>query len=54
MSLGFAALLTAAICAPHLLRLERVSPGSAAAVWMGALSLRALAAVFSAIFVVGR
>ena len=52
MTVAFAALLAAAIGAPHLLCLERVSPALAAAVWLGALSLRALAAIFSAIFVV--
>jgi Zn-dependent protease with chaperone function len=40
-----------AITVPHLLPLERVSPGSAAAIWSLALALRAIAGVGAAIFV---
>jgi Zn-dependent protease with chaperone function len=45
-----AAALTAAIVAPHLLPLERVTPIWAAAVWLAALALRALVAVAGAVF----
>lgn len=40
----------AAIVVPHLLPLHKVSPASAAAVWLAALALRALTAVGGAIF----
>jgi Zn-dependent protease with chaperone function len=40
-----AGILVSLIALPHLLRLERVAPTSAAAVWFFALCLRALAAV---------
>lgn len=41
-----------AIAAPHVLRLESAHPATAAAIWFAALSLRALAALFFAVFVV--
>ncbi len=40
-----AALLVAAIGVPHLLRLDRAPPGIAAAIWLSALMLRALASI---------
>lgn len=52
MTLVLAALVLSAIAAPHLLRLEGASPALAASIWLAALSLRALGAVFSAMFVV--
>ena len=52
MTLAVAALLLAALAAPHALRLERVAPTTAATIWMSALLLRALTAVFCAMFVV--
>lgn len=52
MTLVLAVLVLGAMAAPHLLRLERASPALAAAIWLAALSLRALGAVFSATFVV--
>jgi Zn-dependent protease with chaperone function len=42
---ALAALLVAALGVPHALPLDRVSPGPAAAVWLGALALRAVAGV---------
>ncbi len=50
--LGLAALVGAAIALPHVLRLERATPGVASTVWLSALLLRALAGVFIAVFVV--
>jgi len=52
MILALAAVVAAAIVLPHVLRLERVSPATAATLWVGALGLRALAAVFTALYVV--
>ena len=40
-----AVLLVAAIGVPHLLRFDRAPPGFAAAIWLSALMLRALASV---------
>jgi Zn-dependent protease with chaperone function len=40
----------AAICVPHLLPLHRVAPGTASAVWLLALCLRALVTIAAAIF----
>jgi hypothetical protein len=45
-----AAGLTGAIVAPHFLRLERVTPIWAAAVWLATLALRAVVAAAGAIF----
>jgi len=41
-----------AVLAPHLVRLERVAPGYAIAVWSSALAIRALVSVLGAFFVV--
>lgn len=46
-----ASTLVAAILAPHALPLERARPLTAAAVWLAALTLRALVAIGGAIFV---
>ena len=43
--------LVAALAAPHVLRLERASPGRAAAAWMAALTLRATLAGAAAVLV---
>jgi Zn-dependent protease with chaperone function len=45
-----AVVLTAAIVAPHLLRLESVTPIWAAVVWLATLGLRALVAAVGAVF----
>lgn len=50
LEVGAVVVLPAAIAAPHLLPLHKVNPASAAAVWLGALALRALTAVGGAIF----
>ena len=42
--------MTTAVAAPHLIRLERVSPMWAAAVWLATLALRATLAIAGAIF----
>ncbi len=42
----------AAIAVPHLLRLDKAPPGLSALIWLAALMLRAMAAVFGAILVV--
>jgi hypothetical protein len=47
-----AALVAAGIGLPHVLRIEGAAPGVAATIWLGALALRALTVVFSALFVV--
>jgi hypothetical protein len=47
-----AALLSAGIVLPHVLRLERVAPLTAASIWGCSLVLRALAALFAATYVV--
>ena len=52
MTLALAALLIAAIGLPHLLRLEAASSALSATIWLSALILRALTAVFAAMFVV--
>jgi Zn-dependent protease with chaperone function len=49
---ALAGLVIAVIGAPHVLRLESAAPGLAAFIWLAALALRGLAAVFCAIFVV--
>jgi Zn-dependent protease with chaperone function len=46
-----ATIILAAIAVPHFLRLERASPPLAITVWMSALVLRALTALFTALFV---
>ena len=52
MTLALAAVVIAAIGLPHVLRLERASPGVSMCIWLAALALRALTATFSAVFVV--
>lgn len=52
MTLALAMLVTTAVCAPHLLRLESSPPAVAATIWFSALALRALGTVFCAVFVV--
>lgn len=49
IALAGAVLLIAAIGVPHLLRLDGAPPGFAAAIWLSALMLRALASVVAAI-----
>ena len=49
---ALAAVICSAIVLPHALRLEHSSPPAAATVWLSALLLRALTAVFAAIYVV--
>jgi len=49
---ALAVLAGLAIAAPHVLRLESAHPATSAAIWFAALSLRALAALFFAVFVV--
>ena len=51
MSYALAGLVLAAISAPHVLRLEQAPPGLSIFIWLAALALRALTAVFCAIFV---
>ncbi len=52
MSYVLAGLVAAAIGLPHALRLEAAPPGLAVVIWLGALALRALTAVFCALSVV--
>lgn len=52
MSLLLACLAGISVTAPHLLRLEGAAPAPAAAIWLAALCLRALIAVFIAVFVI--
>ena len=52
MSVLIALLVGAAITAPHVLRLEGAHPASAAVIWFAAVCLRALVALFVALFVV--
>jgi hypothetical protein len=49
VTIALAAVLGGAMVLPHLLRLERASPSLAAALWLSALALRALTAVFAAL-----
>ena len=51
MSYALASLVTAAIAAPHLLRLDSASPVLAASIWLAALALRALTALAAALLV---
>ena len=51
MSVLLAVAVVATIAAPHTLALERAPAGLAAIVWLGALVLRALTAMFCAVFV---
>ena len=50
LEIAVAAIVPAAVVAPHLVPLHRVSPSTAACVWLLALALRALAAIGGAIF----
>lgn len=50
MTVALAALVLAAIGAPHRIRLESAPPALAAFVWLAALGLRAMTAVFAAMF----
>ncbi len=52
MSVLIALLVATAIAAPHVLRLENAHPASAALIWFEAVCLRALVALFVAVFVV--
>ncbi len=52
MILVIAVLVGAAITAPHVLRLESAHPGSASAIWLAAVCLRALVSLFVALFAV--
>lgn len=52
MILALTVIVAAAIMLPHLLRLERASPATAATLWAAALGLRALAGIFVALYVV--
>ena len=49
MTIALAAVLGGAVALPHVLRLERTSPSLAAALWLSALALRALIALFAAL-----
>ena len=51
MTLAVAAAVAAAIALPHHLPLSRVTPMLGASIWLFALTLRALACVFAAMFV---
>lgn len=51
LEISFVVVATLAIVAPYLLPLRRVTPAAAAAVWLSALALRALAAIGLSIFV---
>lgn len=52
MTVVVALLAGAAITAPHVLRLENAHPATAALIWLAAVCLRALVALFVALFVV--
>ena len=52
MSALVALLVGAAITAPHMLRLERAHPATAAIIWLSAVVLRALVALFVVVFFV--
>jgi Zn-dependent protease with chaperone function len=52
MTLVLAGLVLAALALPHLVRLDQASPAVGATIWLSALVLRALTALFAAIFVV--
>ncbi|MCA1699053.1 MAG: hypothetical protein LC790_09200, partial [Actinobacteria bacterium] len=51
MTLALALLVGAAITAPHVVRLEGAHPATAAMIWLAAVCLRALVAMFVALFV---
>lgn len=52
MALLLAAVVAGAIATPHLLELDRARPAVAATIWLTALALRALSAVFVALFAI--
>lgn len=52
MTLVVALLVGVAITAPHVLHLENAHPATAASIWLAAVCLRALVALFVALFVV--
>jgi Zn-dependent protease with chaperone function len=52
MTLLLAAAVVCAIAAPHFLALDGARPGVAATIWLAALALRALSAVFVALFAI--
>jgi len=52
MTPALAGVVCAAMALPHLLRLERSPPATAATVWLAALLLRAFTAVFASLYVV--
>lgn len=50
MTLALAAIVAAGIASPHLLRLHRVPPVTAAALWLSSLALRAFAGVLASVY----
>jgi Zn-dependent protease with chaperone function len=52
MTLLLAATVVCAIAAPHFLALDRARPSLAAIIWLAALAVRALSAVFVALFAI--
>lgn len=52
MTVALATLTAAAILTPHLLRLENAHAASSAAIWFLAVCLRAIVAVYAAVFVI--
>jgi Zn-dependent protease with chaperone function len=52
MTVAFALAFAVAIALPHFLRLRESPPYLAAAIWLSALSLRALGALFAVVFIV--
>jgi Zn-dependent protease with chaperone function len=50
MTLAGAAIVAAGIAAPHLLRLQRVSPVTAIILWLSSLALRALVGVLGVVY----
>jgi Peptidase family M48 len=52
MIVALATLIAAGVVLPHVVRLERVAPITAASLWACSLALRALAGLFAAIYVV--
>ena len=52
MTVALALVFAAAIALPHFLRLRAAPPSVAATIWLAALSLRALGALFAVVFIV--
>jgi Zn-dependent protease with chaperone function len=50
MTFGLAAVVAAGIAAPHLLRLQSVTPATAITLWLSSLALRALAGVLGVVY----